>query len=221
MAGWHLLLFDLMDTVLVDPFFPAIRSFLDEDGIRHWAGLRRPGIFEAFEKGEISEREYFRSFYGDDPVPDHMPPVAKIKKRMFAEVKFRPGIDELLEQLSARDDLVLAIASNYSAWYHDVMKKRPELDRWFDYLFFSCEMGVRKPEDRYFEIIHESIKRMPQEGEPESIWFFDDRPTNLKPARSRGWKAHLIGIRSNDASDASAIQDEIIQPLKKGGIIKF
>ncbi|GEM_PF-1221391 len=218
--GWHLILFDLMDTVLADPFFPAIRSFLDEEGIRQWAALRRPGIFEAFEKGEITEREYFRKFYDDRPVPSHMPPVARIKKRMFKSVQFRPGMDEILKDLYHRDDLVLGIASNYSAWYHDVLEKRPELDSWFDFLFFSCEMGVRKPDNEYFEIIEQSVlERSGKDGTPESIWFFDDRPANLKPARNRGWQAQLVGIRSSDRADAPAIQDEIVQPLKHAGIL--
>ncbi len=213
----HLLLFDLMDTVLVDPFFPAIRSFLDEDGIREWASLRRPGIFEAFEKGEISEREYLRKFYGDEPLPDHMPPVARLKKRMFGQVDFRPGMDELLQEFSHRDDLILGIASNYSAWYHDVLGKRPELNRWFDYFFFSCEMGVRKPDARYFEIIEESLAT--RTFQPENVWFFDDRPANLKPARQKGWQAHLIGIRSSDPADAPSIKDEVLQPLRRAGLI--
>ncbi|MBU41704.1 MAG: hypothetical protein CMN76_00675 [Spirochaetaceae bacterium] len=215
----HLLLFDLMDTVVIDPFFPAIRSLLDEEGIKQWASLRRPGIFEAFEKGEISESQYFRDFYRDGDLPDHMPSVAKIKKRMFGSVRFRPGMKELLDDLLQRHDLILAIASNYSAWYHEVFRRRPELNR-FSYLFFSCEMGVRKPDADFFDIIERSVlDSLSPDVTLDSIWFFDDRPANLEPARERGWRAHLVGIRSSDPRDSAAIQDEVVQPLRQAGII--
>lgn len=213
-----------MDTVLVDPFFPAIRSFLNEDGIKEWVSLRTPGVFEAFEKGEISEREYFRRFYTTADLPPHIPPIARIKKRMFGSVSFRPGMNDLLQDLSDREDLVLALASNYSAWYHTVLKRRPELESYFRYLFFSCEMGVRKPDARYFEIIQEALQNL-QKSDPsqatsfESIWFFDDRPANLRPARRMGWNAHPVEIQSADPADARSIQEEILSPLRQAGLL--
>ena len=214
----HLLLFDLMDTVLVDPFFPAIRSFLDDEGIRTWVSLRTPGVFEAFEKGEISEREYFRRFFTTEELPSHIPPIHRLKKRMFQSVRFRPGLQDLLSRLAEDPGIKLGIASNYSAWYHSVLEKRPELERYFDLFFFSCEMGVRKPDPAYFDAIEASLPEfLPN---PQSVWFFDDRPANLGPARKRGWNAHLIGIKSNEERDSAAIQEEFLNPLRQAGVVE-
>lgn len=213
----HLLLFDLMDTVLVDPFFPAIRSFLDEEGIRTWVSLRSPGVFEAFEKGEISEREYFRRFFVTDDLPAHIPPIHRLKKRMFRSVRFRPGMEDLLARLAQHPEIKLGIASNYSAWYHTVLEKRPELETFFDLFFFSCEMGARKPDPAYFDVIENSLQEVLPD--PRSIWFFDDRPANLLPARKRGWNAHLIGIKSNEEESSAAIQEEFLNPLRQAGIL--
>ncbi|MCB1166036.1 MAG: HAD-IA family hydrolase [Leptospiraceae bacterium] len=203
-----------MDTVLIDPFFPAIQKLLDAKTLEQWRSLRDPAAFYAFEKGEISEREYFRTFYRTGKLPSHIPSVPKLKKHMFSQVHFRPGMEKLLQSLSSRTDLALGIASNYSSWYHTVLSRRPELENWFEFLFFSCELGLRKPDPAYYRAIHESL------GESfASIHFFDDRKDNLMPCQDLGWSSVEIALRTSNPEDAEKVTEEILAPLRLAGIL--
>jgi len=54
----------------------------------------------------------------------------------------------------------------------------------FDALFFSCHLGVRKPDVAFFEVVSAQI------GEPPGqLLFIDDHEANVDGARAAGWVA--------------------------------
>lgn len=176
----QLILFDMMDTLLADPFFPVLRKMCaDQKQIREWSETRTKGVFEKFEKGLITEYEYFRDFYSTSNHSWWRP--EKIKKYMFQSIDFLPGMKALFEDCLA-SQTATGIASNYSSWYQDVIRLRPEIEK-ADYLFFSCELGERKPSAEFFHKITESLNM-----QPGKILFIDDRIENIKAARSQGWQ---------------------------------
>ena len=59
----------------------------------------------------------------------------------------------------------------------------------FDGFFFSCEMGVQKPDRRFFDLATQTIG-----VEPTQIVFFDDHQPNVDGAREAGWRAELCRI---------------------------
>ena len=86
----------------------------------------------------------------------------------------------------------IGIASNYSEWYENILDKLPKLKD-CDYLFFSCEMGVRKPERQYYEMIQQSILKADSGiSKSSQILFIDDRQINLEGARALSWQTHLM-----------------------------
>jgi len=195
-----ILLFDLMDTLVRDPFFPVLGDIMRRTGLsrRDFRGARRHEVFEDFERGEVSEAEFFRNFYRLDLEPglrEVLPSPRLLKKRMFRSVSFLPEIPEILTKLAEEAvsrNFRLGIASNYSRWYREVLAHRPEIEGAFHYLFFSCELGIRKPEPDYYGHIETSLQRDWPDLRPEDILFLDDREGNLTPARERGWKAYLF-----------------------------
>ncbi len=190
----ELILFDMMDTLLVDPYFQVVEELLPDPREREiYFASRQRSAFEAFERGELGEREYFRRFYRPDlaeGVRENLPDPAKIKKRILRQVRPFSGVKELLADLKENESFRLGIASNYSPWYGEILERQPWISESFQYLFFSCEMGVRKPDREYYKIIDLALRG--EGGEPlyEKIRFVDDRESNLLPAAERGWQVH-------------------------------
>ena len=191
----RIILFDLMDTLVVDPYHDLLANFPSGLTPRDFFRHKNQDVFEAFERGEISENEYFRAYYKPD-VPEEklkiLPTPASLKKKMYRSVSFLDGIADLLNEIHGRPDLRLGVASNYSMWYREILAKRGEIETWMDYLFFSCEMGVRKPDPAYYELIENSLKKAHPALRGEQIFFTDDRDKNLTAAHQRGWSTHKM-----------------------------
>jgi putative hydrolase of the HAD superfamily len=65
----------------------------------------------------------------------------------------------------------------------------------FDRCFFSCDMGLAKPDPRYFQVILAELQL-----NPEDVIFVDDKPQNVRSASSLG----IRGICFANPKDGSA-----------------
>lgn len=209
-AVWHrdpvqVVLFDMMDTLIEDPFYVAVR-LMDEDARARWTAARNPAAFLRFEAGLCTESEYFRSFFRAGRTPDGLPSPARLKKTMMRDVRWLPGVREVLRRLAAEReagaDLRLGLASNYSYWYRDIFRSRRDLAGLFDLFFFSCEVGHRKPSAPFFTIVDESLRSTGA----CSILFFDDREENLRIPRELGWTA----VHVDEKDRASSVIEEAL-----------
>ncbi|MBX7056689.1 MAG: hypothetical protein K1X75_01395 [Leptospirales bacterium] len=202
----RVLLFDMMDTLIDEPFYPAIQRLLPQaEQLRRFSAARRREAFLEFELGRISEREYFRSFYrSEDWKEQGLPRPEKLKKALMRELRFRQGMAELLAELGRQPGLRSGIASNYGEWYQEIFKRLPALEG-AHFLFFSCEMGRRKPDPEYFAIIEQSLCRALPGLLPGAIFFADDRQENLSPAADRGWTT-MLATADSEALAAAARQ---------------
>jgi len=182
-----LILFDMMDTLLDDPFFRAVHRLMDDAALRRWARLRNPQAFLDFEAGLIGEARYYRDFFQPGVDIAGLPTPQRLKKEMMKEVSWLPGIPELLRRIRQP----MGLASNYSLWYRDIFQKRRDLPQFFDYFFFSCEVGHRKPDRAFFQTAHEALIERWENHQTEII-FFDDREENLIEPAALGWHTILI-----------------------------
>ena len=57
-------------------------------------------------------------------------------------------------------------------------------DQLFDGLFFSCDVGVAKPDEAFFKAVAHRLGRSGKE-----LLFIDDALTNVEGARAAGWLA--------------------------------
>ncbi|HEX7081688.1 MAG TPA: HAD family phosphatase [Gammaproteobacteria bacterium] len=73
----------------------------------------------------------------------------------------------------------------------------------FDGSFFSCRVGLRKPDPAYFRLVQSRIG-----VEPEQILFLDDREANVVAAEGVGW--HAMQFRRGDALDGIAAQFDLL-----------
>ncbi len=178
------LIFDLMDTIIEDPFYSNFFLKLNETQKKIWLRIKNHEMYQRFEEGAILENEYINKSYKVDPRKYNLPTVPKMKKMMFKQIHYLPGIYELfteIHHLKQKCNIKTILASNYSIWYHEIFNKKKGLSSWFDYIFFSCELGVRKPQKEFYEIIHETINENIKEK--EVIIFFDDKIENLSPIK--------------------------------------
>jgi len=77
-----------------------------------------------------------------------------------------------------------ALATNQQRHRAEHMRGPLGYDRVFDHSFYSCDLGVAKPDTRYFEAITRTLKL-----EPERLLFLDDHEHNVDGARETGLHA--------------------------------
>lgn len=60
----------------------------------------------------------------------------------------------------------------------------------YDGVFSSAELGYKKPDLKFFEIVLEKLKFI-DDAEPDEVWFWDDEEKNVAAAREVGMKADV------------------------------
>jgi FMN hydrolase / 5-amino-6-(5-phospho-D-ribitylamino)uracil phosphatase len=168
--------FDVMDTLLSDPYRDALRAATGLS-LGELAERRRPGLWPAFERGELDEEQYWAAFEADgipcDPAAFH-----RVRR---AGTRWLPGMERLLADLSGVVRRVTA--SNYPVWIEEVATVH--LRHRLDEIVASCHLGARKPEPDFYARLLERL------GLPASdVLFVDDRAHNVDSALELGIAAH-------------------------------
>ncbi|EPG75793.1 haloacid dehalogenase-like hydrolase [Leptospira fainei serovar Hurstbridge str. BUT 6] len=178
-----LFVFDLMDTLIKDPFHTALKALLSKDQLESFRNGRERQAFLDFEKGQITEEEFFSRFYLESHRNAGLPSPQELKERMFSSVHPIQESFQIVKTLKEKGFQVL-LASNYSVWYKELLQF-PEVGSLLlslDRLYFSCEMGVRKPAQEYYQWI--------QTDYPDREYVFvDDNATNVEVAGYLNWNA--------------------------------
>lgn len=168
--------FDLMDTLVVDPFRQALEAGAGM-ALDRLLARRDPGAWPAFEAGHIGEAEFTARLLPDGSF-DHAA-FSRARREGYALV---PGMRELLDGLAGHTRRW--VASNYPVWVDEVLA-RFALDRRLEGVTVSCREGVRKPEPAFFERLAQQV------GEPlPRCVLVDDRAENCAAAERAGLRAH-------------------------------
>lgn len=168
--------FDLMDTVVRDPYREALRAGTGME-LRELFANRDRSAWPAFERGELTEEEYFAT-YGDLEVD-----VDAFHRARRDGYAWMPGMRELLHDLDGRVQRVAA--SNYPVWIEELADGM--LVGLFEEVLASHHLGVRKPDPAFYERLCGRIDR-----EPDEVLFVDDREDNVEAAVDAGLRAHLF-----------------------------
>jgi FMN hydrolase / 5-amino-6-(5-phospho-D-ribitylamino)uracil phosphatase len=174
--------FDLMDTVLHDPYRDAIEAATGVD-LRTAAGARDPQCWPDFETGVIDEAQFARGYFPrstDGPGLRFDLDVFNRVRR--AGYRFLPGMPALIASLTGRVDRY--VASNYPVWIEEV-RSSFRLDLLFEGIFSSHALGVRKPEPEFFARM---LARIPHVA--SACLFVDDRANNCTAAAAAGMRVH-------------------------------
>lgn len=177
----RLILWDLMDTLIRDPFYTHVPAFFGlsfEDLIAQ----KHKRAWGQFELGRIDEAELFATFF-EDGRPFDGP---GLKRCMVEHAEWIAGIPALLAEL--REAAVpMHVLSNYSPWYRDY-DARLGLSQYVQLSFVSCHTGHRKPAAEAFLHACRALDVTPAE-----CLFVDDRAANVGAAEQLGMPAVQFG----------------------------
>jgi HAD superfamily hydrolase (TIGR01509 family) len=112
-----------------------------------------------------------------------------------------PAVVEIIARLRA-NGIGCHLATNQQAYRRAIMQDERGYGEWFDQTFYSCDLGLAKPDPAYFRAILGSI------GVPaSSVLFIDDNESNVAGALSVGLHA--------EAYDLSSGMDALIGLLRR------
>ena len=82
--------------------------------------------------------------------------------------------------------MICCLASNQEVHRSEYLRTVMGLAAEFDTLFFSCEIGAKKPDARFYEAVETALGLSGAQ-----IAFWDDSPRHVAAAQERGWQAEL------------------------------
>lgn len=133
------------------------------------------------------------------------------KKDLAQEIKpyldswgYKGTVEEILNYWFARDRVIdkevlevidilrkngkiCILATNQEKHAASFLRKEMGMEKVFDFIVASSDVGYKKPSPEFFEKVFEKIPDIKK----EEILFFDDRPENIESAQNLGIKAKL------------------------------
>jgi HAD superfamily hydrolase (TIGR01509 family) len=195
MVSRPILLFDVMDTLVYNPFRREVPAFFGLT-LETLLELKDATAWPRFELGSIDEAEYLRRYFRDRRRFDH----TEFLRTMQDAYRWLEGMETLLADLNASGYEIHAL-SNYPLWFQTIDKKL-QLSRYLDWTFVSCKTGVRKPSAEAYLLPPERLHRP-----PEDFLFVDDIWENCEQAQRVGMHAvHFTGL------------DDLIERLSEHGV---
>lgn len=190
---------DLMGTVVRDPFYPDVPGFFGMS-LDEILATKHPSRWLDFELGHIDESTLISGFFKDGRPVDG----PGLKATMHSGYAYLDGMEDLLAALKQRQVPMYAL-SNYPKWV-DIIEAKLKLSRFMGLQFISYRMGVRKPDSEAYLTPCRAL-----EVPAQDCMFVDDRLENVEAAASLGMRA--VHFRN----DASALNSAVIQWLDKPG----
>lgn len=197
--------------VLFDLDLPAIernlRPFFGDNFDTALEKLRRTRLFELYETGGISSEEFVESICNAANPPLAAADVVAVWNSIFIEMP-RHRFDMLLR---LRQHYKVFLLSNindlHERWIADYMLREHAIQdyeaRYFDGVYFSHLIRLRKPDPAIYEYILADAEILPE----ESI-FFDDVPENIAAAQAQGIRGCLHPLGTEIEHHVAAVLAE-------------
>lgn len=194
----RVLLLDVMDTLVYDPFARELPAFFGLT-LEELLACKHPTAWVDFELGVIDEATYHARFFADGRRYD----AAALRAMLKRTYRYLDGIEPLLAELRAQDVEMHAL-SNYPTWF-ELIEESLALSRYVPWTFVSCKTGVRKPSALAYERAAASL------GVPtRACVFVDDRVRNCRAAEAAGM--HAIAFAGAEALREALVAAGVLRP---------
>ena len=197
-----IILFDVMGVIIQDPFYTHMAGYFGME-FKQLLDEKHPSAWIEFERGDISEKDFFAKFFKDGRHFDGEGLVETMKNAY----EFIDGMPELLAELN-KNGYELHTFSNYPRWHRHIEEKLKVSD-YLQWTFVSCEgamKGLRKPQAEAFTTAIEYL------GLPaEELLFIDDREANIAAAAAAGM--HAVHFTDPEQLKAALLQRGILTDL--------
>jgi len=185
------LLFDVMDTLVYDPY-REMPGFFGMPARDLYAAANAEAWYQ-FERGEIDQKTFLDRFLPGGPAFDH----AAFLDLFRRGYRWLDGMQEMLQQLQGRG-VEMHCMSNYPRWF-EVVEDCLQLSRYLPWTFVSCKTGLRKPAAEAYLHAARQLQR-----EPRECLFIDNKQNNCDAARA-------VGMDAVHFSDAEQLRSELAQ----------
>jgi HAD superfamily hydrolase (TIGR01509 family) len=178
-------LFDLGNILVhlrsVDHFWPGLKP--EPGTLIYSERWKHSTAMQAIETGRLND---FGDFYRLAKQELGFPIGIEEFRLSYVEIIGEPFPETLpiLQALYSRFSLQLLSNTSEIHWQH--CARTLGLGPYFDRVFVSYELGAMKPDPQAFQLALTEIGQ-----DPETIYYFDDRPENIETALKFGIKAHL------------------------------
>lgn len=165
-----ILLFDIMDTIVRDPFYHDVPAFFGMS-LKELIECKHPTAWLEFENGVIDEDELEGKFFKDRRPFD----LQGLKNCMRRGYSYIDGVEQLLQDLK-QNNYEMHAFTNYPIWYR-IIEDKLNISKYLSWTFCSCMYGKRKPDPDFYLAVVEHLK-----VDPASCIFVDDRIKNVEAA---------------------------------------
>jgi HAD superfamily hydrolase (TIGR01549 family) len=153
-------------------------------------------VNEKFETGMISSDAFIASLMTQTAASKHQ--VISVWNALIAPVPaYRM---DFLQRIKKKYRLFLLSNTDaiHIAYFSKLMGEAAAIDFFssFEHLYFSFEMGYRKPDPHYFEYVFHNSKL-----NPETCFFIDDRADNIAAAAAAGLRGWHLKPEQDDVVD--------------------
>ncbi|KAL6660641.1 hypothetical protein ACP70R_001676 [Stipagrostis hirtigluma subsp. patula] len=190
------LLFDVMDTIVRDPYYHQIPAFF-QMSMKELLESKHPTAWSEFEMGLINEDELAKKFFNDGRSFDLEGEKVEVavalrclKECMVKAYEYIDGVEDILCGLK-QNNYEMHAFTNYPVWYHRKRKPSPDF-----YLQAVNHLNV----------------------DPASCIFIDDRMVNIEAALSVG----MVGLHFKNAEvlrkDLSSLGVELSPLVHEGEV---
>jgi FMN phosphatase YigB (HAD superfamily) len=150
--------------------------------VRH--AYKYDNLFKKYNRGLIEPEMFWGNVYKDLGVRAGL----IFENLVKSYVPLEEGWD-LLRDVKSRE-VPLYILSDCPIDKRDLIMDLGVVDV-FEKMFFSCDYGLMKNENAFFEIFTKEVGL--KNGE---FLFLDDNPVNVRKARQNGWQAMVFNVKN-------------------------
>ena len=140
----RVVVFDVMGTLVYDPFYREVPAFFGMS-LAELIAAKHPTAWVEFERGERDAEGYWSHMFHDGRPVDR----AGLERVFRNHYRWLDGMRDLVERLRARG-VALHACSNYTPWYAWI-EEELNLSRYVPWTYVSCEVGWRKPAREAYE----------------------------------------------------------------------
>jgi epoxide hydrolase-like predicted phosphatase len=195
------IIFDL-GGVILDVDYNLTRIAFEKLGVVHfdemYSQANADKLFQKLETGEISEDQFYKELNRCTGLNLSAEEIRTAWNAML--LSFREKSLEFIEQIRPKYKIYLLSNTNYihmnsfKKTFHQ-KKRTKTFEQYFDKAFYSCEIGLRKPDAACYDWIIEELKI-----DSAKTLFIDDSLHNIEGAKKAGWQTiHLLtGMQIED-----------------------
>lgn len=208
--GIRHIIFDL-GGVLLNLDYQATERAFQQLGIErfneHFSQLQQNNLFDDLETGRITREDFIRAMQA-------VAPEATLTEAQIVTAWNAMLLDfplrrlQILQQLRLYHDLFLLSNTNeiHEEAFNATLQRDhgiPALGAFFDRIYFSHRVGMRKPNQEIFQLILGE-----NELRPEHTLFIDDSPQHIATAKS-------LGIQTIHLEKGMTIEEHVFRPRQE------